>query len=119
MTLYGIPTRSGPGTTGPLIRCRRPQAVGRRRSSRPQLGHRPRPNLLTGTANFAPFVPAVSTSVAPSVRFGRRAFLGARRCEPEPVCCAGGRVRSGWRMMRRFGMPTAPLEPSSWSPHWG
>jgi hypothetical protein len=61
----------------PLISAeeRLPQPVGRGRSSRPQLGHGPGPNLLTPTANFAPFVPAVSTLIAPSARFGRRAFL--------------------------------------------
>jgi hypothetical protein len=69
-----------------------------------RLGHRPRPNLLTRTANFAPFVPAVSTSMARSVRFGRRAFLvsaaraGARRRRARRLKGGGwgeGGVRGG------------------------
>jgi hypothetical protein len=74
-------------------------SIRHRRSTRPQLGHWPRPNLLTRTANFAPFEPAVSTYIAPSVRFGRRAFLlstaGCRR-----LVARGARV---WRGRGRRG----------------
>ena len=54
-------TIPAPRPTGPRIQSRqRPKAVGRKQSTRPQLGHSARPNLLMRSVNFAPFVPVVS-----------------------------------------------------------